>query len=230
MCVQTCMAIMAEVEERVLRTDNFEDIITCLKSDPAQWSDDKLRGLLTAAYLSSVSEEELKLAGESVVAADASGLSRRTSQVSQSGTAPEGSSGLDDRAGEGPQACEQVVDAGARPTPEKAASAEQLADFADIMKQELGQLQWAGPSASRGSTLPAPLGSALDAKSLLRLSGDVGASRDADESDRVDVGQNVEENAAPDSLPAADDQAGSEAPKQSPAEGPPFQLGDDESK
>jgi hypothetical protein len=60
------MAIVAELEERLLRLFDFEDIITCLKSEPAQWSDDKLRGILTAAYLSSVSDDELKLADESV--------------------------------------------------------------------------------------------------------------------------------------------------------------------
>ena len=224
MCVQTCMAIMAEVEERVLRTDNFEDIITCLKSDPAQWSDDKLRGLLTAAYLSSVSEEELKLASESVVAADASGFSRRGSQVSQQGNPLEGSAGLDDRAGESSKAGTQG-DSCARPKPEKAASGGQLDEFADIMKQELEQLQWAGPSASR-AVLPAPLADALDAKSLLRLSGDIGAGRDADEPDRIDVEQNVEESQTPASPMAAEPLA----PQKSPPADPPFLLGDDNSK
>ena len=71
--MQTAMAIMAELEERLLRLSDFEDIITCLKSEPANWSDDKMRGVLTAAYLSSVSAEEICLASESVTgdAADA---------------------------------------------------------------------------------------------------------------------------------------------------------------
>lgn len=224
--LQTCMAIMAEVEERILRTDNFEDIITCLKSDPAQWSDDKLRGLLTAAYLSSVSEEELKLASDSVGTTEPSGFSRRGSQVSQPGSALDG---VDDRVGESSQAGTQAGDSNAGRKPEKAASVGQLDEFEDIMKQELEQLQWAGPSASLASLPAAPLGDALDAKSLLRLSGDVGAGRDAEEPSRIDL-ENTAESTAPESqTPPVAGTSDSVAPQPNRPE-PPFPLGDDGTK
>lgn len=96
------MAIIAEVEERLLHLTDFEDIITCLKSDPAQWADDKLRGILTAAYLSSVSEEELTLASESVTAAAAeSMLAGATAALASSDASGEGVPGEGVGSGDG---------------------------------------------------------------------------------------------------------------------------------
>jgi hypothetical protein len=60
------MAVMAEAEDRLLQLSDFEALIACLKSEAANWSDAKLRGLLTAAYLSSVSEDEIALAAAAV--------------------------------------------------------------------------------------------------------------------------------------------------------------------
>jgi hypothetical protein len=192
------MAIMAEVEERLLRTDSFEDIITCLKSDPAQWSDDKLRGLLTAAYLSSVSETELRLASESVASVGAVSHSRRSSRAA--GRAGESASGEQSEQGEAdgggvseatPDASPDAVGVGRASTiqaDDKRSSIANLDKFEDIMKQELQHLTWAGPSASSGpagpstSGGPSALGDAvLDPKSVLHLSaGDIGGpSRDA---------------------------------------------------
>jgi hypothetical protein len=192
------MAIMAEVEERILRTDSFEDIITCLKSDPANWSDDKLRGLLTAAYLSSVSEEELKLASESVTAGDAAGFSRRGSQISQPSGHLDGGARSEECAGSSSQAATVLGEPHASRVTETSTTAV-VDEFADIMKQELEQLQWAGPSLSRVGGADASRGDALDAKSLvvgLRLSGDVRIGRDAHESSQADVDQSTGQNIA----------------------------------
>jgi hypothetical protein len=219
------MAIMAEVEERILRTDNFEDIITILKSDPAQWSDDKLRGLLTAAYLSSVSEEELKLASETVTAADASSLSRRGPQVYQAAAAVEASA--ENEVGEGTQAGAHGLDANPVQRPERLASAPQLDEFADIMKHELEQLQWAGPSAGRAS-VPSPLVDALDAKSLLRLPGDAGVSKQAEDPSKINSEHRADGITATgdEMAPVQQAAAGSADTQQSPSEAAPFQPSD----
>ena len=58
------MAIMAECESSLLALNDFEDIITYLKTEPCEWENDKLQGLISAAYLSSVSDSEIQLAGE----------------------------------------------------------------------------------------------------------------------------------------------------------------------
>lgn len=217
LCMQTCMAIMAEVEERILRTDNFEDIITCLKSDPAQWSDDKLRGLLTAAYLSSVSEEELKLAGESVSAADAGGFSRKTSLASGAldGAHPEASEGSDLNPGESKASAT-----------EKPHATGEIDEFADIMKHELEQLQWAGPSASRAS-LPAPMGDAMDAKSLLRITGDVGGSGEADDGQVKSSQDNLQQTTEEGTVSRRDEATGVDSAGFSPPVNTTPQLGDD---
>lgn len=123
------MAIMAEVEERLLHMDDFEEIITCIKSEPSTWPDDKLRGILTAAYLSSVSEEELQLANESVTTATietmlagAHSLDAAAEEASDAGKGGEGEDG--GLATEGSTGSAGV-------------------EISDLVRAELQQLKWA---------------------------------------------------------------------------------------
>lgn len=168
--MQMCLAIMAEVEERLLRMDDFEDIVTCLKMDPATWSDDKLRGLLTAAYLSSVSEDEIQLACRSVTAESLHAI-RPSDDNIQSGTGqPVPEAGIHQAPG--------VPDVGACKLPsshhEGLESMQSLGGIDDLMKHELEQLTWAGPSAGEEGATDALQ---LDASqhTLVRRSGDAAA-------------------------------------------------------
>lgn len=169
---------MAEVEERLLRMDDFEDIVTCLKMDPATWSDDKLRGLLTAAYLSSVSEGEIQLACQSVTAESLHAVRSVEGNVQNA----DGLDGAGDRSGHDSQSAGTSATAGANKTPssshhEGLESMQALGGIDDLMKHELEQLTWAGPSGGEWpSTDTVPLTSVKDPQTVIRLSGDVGSS------------------------------------------------------
>lgn len=170
--MQMCLAIMAEVEERLLRMDDFEDIVTCLKMDPATWSDDKLRGLLTAAYLSSVSEDEIQLARKAVTAESLHAI-RSTDEIVQSAAGH-------DRSG-CPTSEVDVVDAPvasvgsgsnvAQSRLEGIENMQTLGAIDDLMKHELEQLTWAGPSGGEERVS----NDVQDPHTLLRLSGDTSA-------------------------------------------------------
>lgn len=166
---------MAEVEERLLRMDDFEDIVTCLKMDPATWSDDKLRGLLTASYLSSVSEDEIQLAGKSVTAESLHAVHA----VNDSAQGTEGLQSSGDNVAHSSQ-CE--VGAAIPGTHKPSASSlegpesmQALGGIDDLMKHELDQLTWAGPSGEGQSADTAAMASVKDPHVLLRLSGGVAA-------------------------------------------------------
>jgi hypothetical protein len=154
--VQAAMAIMAEVEEKLLRLSDFEDIIRCLKSDPAQWTDDKLRGILAAAYLSSVSEAELRLARQAVVLEIDRATLGNVTTVLHNSPSDEAQAGVFDarqgaQSGAGPSttgACDgiearsknTVVGAGDTGDVVVSGSDEQIAE---LLQSELQQLQWA---------------------------------------------------------------------------------------
>lgn len=169
---------MAEVEERLLRMDDFEDIVTCLKMDPATWSDDKLRGLLTAAYLSSVSEDEIQLACQSVTAESLHAIR----SVDGNGQHADGVDAVGDHLGHASQSAgSSVAASGSKPASsshhEGLESMQALGGIDDLMKHELEQLTWAGPSGGEGpSTDTVALTSVKDPHTFLRISGDVGAS------------------------------------------------------
>lgn len=146
--MQTAMAIMAECEESLLRLDDFEDIITLLKTEPCQWSDDKLRGLLTAAYLSSVSDEELSLAREMVTVENVEKMMnspagpRRKSQTQQSATLlhSEGT-GLDGPGDSAGSAHGSEAHSGT--------FSDMQSDIAGLVEQQMDTLKWAGPVERR---------------------------------------------------------------------------------
>lgn len=183
--VQTCLAIMAEVEERLLRMDDFEDIVSCLKMEPVTWSDDKLRGLLTAAYLSSVSEDEIQLACKSVTAESLQAIR----SVSQRAQDPDTSSTGD--VTHGSQLADSATCATKSPTsPEGLDGMQTLGGIDDLMQHELDQLTWAGPSGEGEAEGPLCPESAGDHHSLLRLSADIAPSG----CEQVDVGSQSPED------------------------------------
>lgn len=171
-----CLAIMAEVEERLLRMDDFEDIVKCLKMDPATWSDDKLRGLLTAAYLSSVSEEEIQLACKSVTAE-----SLHTVRLTEENVSPAAGNGSERPLSEIGLDGTAHAAAGAQHQPQSHSegleSIQTLGGIDDLMKHELEQLTWAGPSGVEESHADAlPFSTVSDQHALLRVSGETGTS------------------------------------------------------
>jgi hypothetical protein len=173
--VQTAMAIMAEVEERLLRLSEFEDIITCIKSDPAQWSDSKLRGILTAAYLSSVSEEELQLASDSVTSAAIESMlvggppALEQPHVQSPEAADAGS-------GEG-----EADDVAARAqTPLLSSAANSMGSFVELnelVRSELTQLTWAEAEEDGGGGKGHGMGVQAVVHSLRRDGGGSGVDR-----------------------------------------------------
>ena len=137
------MAIMAEVEERLLRLSDFEDIITCLKSDPAQWSDDKLRGILAAAYLSSVSQDELRLASDAVHR-EAASLSNASADLQRV------LSGSGTLAASGGEAAPGADGKAAEPGTAPDGPPENYPQLVELVQSELQQLTWAEASGEAG--------------------------------------------------------------------------------
>ena len=175
------MAIIAEMEERLLRLTDFEDIITCLKSDPAQWADDKLRGILTAAYLSSVSEDELTLASESVTAAAAESMLGNAAAALAPDSGPEGAAAGSGDAGAGNGAVAAPARAGAAaeggsPDLATAAAHHRAASNAEaldeLVRSELTHLTWAEAATEVESPAEAAAGAEALMKSLRRGGSD----------------------------------------------------------